>query len=451
MGKYWVWFLAASAVCSPLAAEERVPSLCSDVAPRADEKPFTPFTGRVVGNRVRMRGQPDLEGYIVQELHGGDCLVVLGEQDGYYAVLPPKETKAYVFRTFVLDNVVEGSHVNVRLSPDLDAPIVAQLNTGDQVHGAICAGNSKWLEIEPPEGVAFFVAKEYIEHVGDASYLARHEQRVGEVGHLLNAACLVAQSELRKSFEEIDLDKIQSSFRRVIADYPEFAAEGERARRVLEMAQEVYLQKKVAYLEGQAQRSAESWDTKSRKLGAELEAYHHRLSQLQALIAEGGSEGELFAVAGESEEPAVELYQDGKDLQLARLDEPQEVVVVEVVERRPQSRTMALTDKMQQWIAVEESLYHLWAINHGDRPQRDFYAEEMAGAETVTGIVERYSRPVKNRPGDYILRLDSMPVAYLYSTKIDLEERVGQQVTLRVTRRPNNNFAFPAFFVHSVE
>jgi hypothetical protein len=452
MIKSKVWLLAAFAVCSSLAAEEKVLSAAREATAVA-ERPFVAFTGKVVGNRVRLRGEPALEGHIVQELRAGDCLVVVGENEGYYAVRPPKGTKAFVFRTFVLDNIVEGSHVNVRLQPDLDSPIIGQLNTGDRVEGAICPGNGKWLEIEPPAGVAFYIAKEYIEHVGDANYLARHEQRTNEVNHLLNSAYLTAQAELRKSFEEIDLAKVRSAFDRVTSEYTEFREEGERARKVLEMAQEVYLQKKVAFLEAKAQQSAESWDNKSRKLGAEIEAYQKRLDQLQALIAENTSGQPFIAVVESDGVPSVyEEYQDGKDLQLAYVREPESEMTVEVIECFPRAKQLAQpSDKMRQWVAVEESLYHLWAMNQREGSLRDFYADEELRSESVTGIVERYTRPVKNRPGDYILRIDSMPIAYLYSTKIDLEEMIGHQVTLRVTRRPNNNFAFPAFFVHSVE
>jgi len=42
-------------------------------------------------------------------------------------------------------------------------------------------------------------------------------------------------------------------------------------------------------------------------------------------------------------------------------------------------------------------------------------------------------------------------VAYLYSTQVNLEDFVGKRVTLLVSPRPNNNFAFPAYYVFEVE
>ncbi|MCB1112322.1 MAG: hypothetical protein KDK72_06685, partial [Chlamydiia bacterium] len=125
-------------------------------------KPFTAFTGKITRNKVRLRLQPNLDGHILRELKKGDMLVVIGEQDDYYAVQPTQDQKAYIFRTFVLDNTVEGNHVNVRLEPDVDAPIVAQLNTGDRVDGKVSPQNSKWLEITPPSSARYYISKEYV-------------------------------------------------------------------------------------------------------------------------------------------------------------------------------------------------------------------------------------------------------------------------------------------------
>jgi hypothetical protein len=56
---------------------------------------------------------------------------------------------------------------------------------------------------------------------------------------------------------------------------------------------------------------------------------------------------------------------------------------------------------------------------------------------------------MKNKPGDYMLvsQATHAPIAYLYSTKVDLQHNVGQQVTIYGIKRPNYNFAFPAYFV----
>ena len=71
----------------------------------------------------------------------------------------------------------------------------------------------------------------------------------------------------------------------------------------------------------------------------------------------------------------------------------------------------------------------------------------------LKGILEPYHRNVKNRPGDYVLINPStkLPIAYLYSTKVNLQRKVGQAITVQGLARPHNNFAFPAYFILSVE
>ena len=106
---------------------------------------------------------------------------------------------------------------------------------------------------------------------------------------------------------------------------------------------------------------------------------------------------------------------------------------------------------MQLWDTVEESLYLSWSAFHTGKKLEDFYAEQLANASVLTGTVENYSHPVKNKPGDYILRGDDSPAAYLYSTRVDLSAYIGKTVTVLVAPRPNNHFAFPAYYVLSVE
>ncbi|MGK3946699.1 hypothetical protein ABK046_51100, partial [Streptomyces caeruleatus] len=80
----------------------------------------------------------------LRELNKDDLLVIVSEKDDFYGIQVPQDIKAFVYRTFVLDNVVEGNHVNIRLEPTLEAPVIAQLNSGERVDGVISPLNSKW-------------------------------------------------------------------------------------------------------------------------------------------------------------------------------------------------------------------------------------------------------------------------------------------------------------------
>jgi hypothetical protein len=437
--------VAITLLSAPLFADGSHEEELVKAAPTLTEEEgrFQPFTGKVKGARVRMRTQPDLEGHIVRELNKDDLLVVVGEAHDYFAVQPPKDMKAYVYRTYVLDGEVQGSHVNVRLSPDVEAPIIGQLNTGDKIEGRVVESNNRWLEVEPPAGACFFIAKDFLHQAGGPEMIATHDRRLKEVGHLLNSAYLTSQAELRKPFQEIDMEKVRSNFERVVADYSEFEEFAAKAEKVLNLAQELYLQKKIAFLESHADDSALAWDARSAALTADLEEYQRRLKGFEEEL-----QSDILAVATsaveviESSELSFEL--DEADILMAAVPE------LGLSEPKLLQPAADITDKMALWLPVEESLYHLWAMDNGERSMREFYANQQVEAEMLEGIVEAYGRPVQNRPGDFMLRVNNRPVAFLYSTQVNLEDLVGEKVKVRAVKRPSNNFAFPAYYVMDI-
>src|ERR1700722_15929884 len=117
--------------------------ILKEIAP-IPQPSFEAFAGAITGTKVRMRTQPTLDAHVVRETVDGEMFAVIGETCGYYAITPPKGTKGYVFRTFILDGMVEGERVNVRLYPDIDAPVIGQLNHGDFVTSVISDTNNKW-------------------------------------------------------------------------------------------------------------------------------------------------------------------------------------------------------------------------------------------------------------------------------------------------------------------
>ena len=94
------------------------------------------------------------------------------------------------------------------------------------------------------------------------------------------------------------------------------------------------------------------------------------------------------------------------------------------------------------------------ALRSGKIENKDsFYAEELKNAQEISGQLVPYDRPVKNRPGDFMLvdAKTKVPVAYLYSNRQDLNQFAGQPVHLMVTPRPNHHFALPAYFVLEIK
>jgi hypothetical protein len=345
------------------------------------ERPFSPFTGKLKRNKVRLRASADLEGRVIKELNRTDLLVVVGEKGDFYAVEPPAGSKAYVFRSFVLDGIVEGNRVNVRLEPSLDAPVIGHLNSGDQIKGVLSALNNKWYEIAPPAGTRFYVAKEYIDTVGGPEVKAQLDKKRMTAEQLLDAATLLTQAEMKKSYREMDVERINHNYQTVMNEFHEFPDLCDKAKQGFNMLQEEYTARKIAYLEE---------------------------------VAEG------------------KISEETKSGSFADL-------------------AMNPTDRMKMWAPVEEALYLSWSSRNEDRSIDEFYDEQRQSGMILTGIVEPYSSMVKHKPGDYVLKDKDLPKAYLYSTQINLQEFVGKKVSILVVPRSNNNFAFPAYFVLSVE
>ena len=169
----------------------------------------------------------------------------MGEDDDFYAIRAPADVKGYVFRTYVLDNVIEGNRVNIRLEPNLEAPIIGQLNAGDKVNGQISASNNKWLEIAPPESSRFFIAKEFVEKIGDANLKVVLDKKREDGNRLLNSTLALSQNELNKPWNEINLNEINENLNKLVKDYADFPEIQSKAKELQNTVQESAFQKKL--------------------------------------------------------------------------------------------------------------------------------------------------------------------------------------------------------------
>lgn len=344
---------------------------------------YNNFTGKIVKGKVRMRGSPNLDSPIIREMSKGELIIVVGEVEDFYAVKPPQDVKGYIFRTFVLDNKVEGNRVNVRLAPNTEAPIIAQMNSGDTAEGTISSLNNKWLEVSPPDTTRFYIAKEFIEKVGDEYHMAKMAKRKDEVNRLLQTTYAISQQELQKPFPEIKIEPLTSNYEMMSKEYFDFPEQAARAKELLEELRENYLHKKISYLEGLAA---------NRQLNVPPPVSQQALK---------------------TPEPSFRIH---------------------------------------LWAPIELAHYETWKHSH-EGTLEDFYREELKNAHLITGIVSPYSRSIKNKPGDYVLinKATNLPIAFLYSTKVNLNDHVGKEITVEGIPRPNNHFAYPAFFVHSIQ
>ncbi len=405
--KFFVPFVSLCFV-APCALTAKTPPPAAAVQKEIKNHPFVPFSGKIMAEKVRLRLQPNLEGHIIRELNRGEILAIMADENGYYGIAPPKDCKAFVYRTFILDNTVEADHVNVRLQPDLESPVVAQYNSGDRVDVLKNQTHSKWFTIDVPKGVYFWVAKEYIENIGSVDYVERFEERTGEAKQLLATAHLLSQTEFRKPFEEMDISRITNNYQRVIKEYPELENIKAEAKESLQELQKQYCDKKIAFLESKSETSL-----------PESKSVHAKLSS-KNVTAQDLSE-DTFSFSSDEEISAVALPKP-KDL----------------------------TDKMRVWEPLEYGLFQSWNSNHPEKNLTEFYSEELLNSKQIKGIVEPFTSVLKNKPGDFFLTQNGQTVAYLYSTHVNLQEKVGKEIVLKIVERDNHGFAFPAYYVLEV-
>ncbi len=404
---------------APQIQETPPPPPAKPPKPPISSKPFAAFTGRTLKNKVRIRLQPSLDAPILREINKGDLFIVVGETDDFYALQAPSDVKGYVFRTYILDNVVEGNRVNVRLEPNLEAPIITQLNAGDKIEGQISALNSKWLEIAPPSSTRFFIAKEYVEKLGNAELKAKLDQKRASATALLNSTFTASQSELSKPWNEIHLDSITENLNKIIKDTNDFPDIQSKAKELLTMVQESYFQKKIVYLEALS-KNTDLINAHNKELSSKLALQEQQINQLEQ-----------------------------KNRDLPGMTNSNTIVTSD----NNQAQNSNSIDKMETWLPIENHLYESWAESHENQPIAAFYDNQLENATVLKGVIQAYDRAVRNKPGDFVLLnpITQIPDAYLYSTKVNLQDYIGKQVTVKAYTRDNNNFAYPAYFVLSIE
>jgi hypothetical protein len=393
--------IAASLAFSSLAVTQPALKKSDAAQPAKKTESFKCFTGKITANKVRIRAKPDIESRIIHQVNKNDLLLVVGESGDFWAIQPPQGTKAYVFRSYVLDDVIEANRVNVRLEPHIDAPIIAQLQAGDRVQSQICAMNHKWLEIAPPANACFYVSKEYVDKAGGPEYLSAVEKRKKEAADLLNSAFILSEVECKKSYDQMSIQDAVEKFQAVIHSYIDFPEAVQAAKEGLTALRDAFLQKKITYLEAKTELSE---------------------SVKEELLAKHQTEKcDLFDTSLHSTKSKPDHFKNDQ------------------------------AGRLHFWDTIEESLYLSWAAFHTSKKMDEFYQEQLANATVISGKIQSYEHPVRNRPGDFILMGDNTPVAFIYSTHVNLEQFIGKNITMLASPRPNNHFAFPAYFVLSVE
>lgn len=373
---------------------------------------FTPFTGEIKGNRVRLRVAPHTDSSVIRELSKGDLVAVIGEKKDYYVVSVMDGMKGYVFRTFILDNTIEGEQVNVRSEPSTSAPILSRLSRGTQVSLTQNQTPGKWLEIELPSQCVLYVAKNFVTNKGPVEIYKQQEQQKKLALNLLEQAQDFAKVELQKDIDEIDLEAIYKKINLLQdEEFKHVPNLTQRIHKTLEEVQDAYLTKSMEH---------------AQKAPAPSKPVAQETTSSQTTITK----------AHEATAPKT---------------------MGSLLSRHIRKQIAVKTSpSLKGRETLENSLFKIWVSMQpqgktGNLTLDDFYKDEQKKQLVLTGEIEPYAHVVKNNPGDFLLKNGEATVAFLYSTKIDLSQWVGKKISITCLPRPNNCFAFPAYYVTHIK
>jgi uncharacterized protein YgiM (DUF1202 family) len=136
------------------------------------------FTGRVTGDKVRVRSGPGTTWYAVTELNTGDRVRVVGTIGDWYKIAPLAGTFSVISKndarladdgrtaTVTTENawLRSGGEMYDRRSISEFSVPQAKLARGKQLR-VIEAGND-FYKVTPPEGVIYYIAAQYVERAG---------------------------------------------------------------------------------------------------------------------------------------------------------------------------------------------------------------------------------------------------------------------------------------------
>lgn len=168
----WPFLALAPWMAVAAVAQEPVQAGAEKVA---FEKRIYPFEGEITAERLNVRMFPrgDGQSIISSVLSAGEKVVVVGEKEDYYQILPPRGASVWVIGRNVRrdgeSGVVTADDVPVRLDSRINADAVAVLKEGEAVK--IVGENMGWYRISSPPAVPYFVGKKFV-RVGRPSEVA---------------------------------------------------------------------------------------------------------------------------------------------------------------------------------------------------------------------------------------------------------------------------------------
>ncbi len=349
------------------------------------------FTGKVQVHCAPLRASPQSEAIAVMEVERATLLQITGKEGDFYQVLPPDGLKAYIASRYVNNQSVVGQHVNIRSRPNTESAILGQLNTGDAIKATPLMKAPDWMELPFPADRKLYIRADLTKRVAGDETFEQLQQLRGDILKALTEAQTL-NAEAQRQLVGDDLTQI--SWTQVRASYEKAHVLASRSEAFSELAQSADQQLQKAFLKYQASFSQ----------------------------AEQAKKAHLEPSQKPTEQPSGEVDAN------------------------------RLLTKPNAWAKVEQLRLEEWLHAHPEKTHEHYALDQQGQSLILEGTPVVFARlDLRQKPGDYILMRRDLPVAYLYSARIDLEQSKEKNHKFQVVKRDDLGFALPAYCVISIQ
>lgn len=117
----------------------------------------------VVGDNVNMRASRKVNAEVVGQANFGDQLQARSFEDEWVEIVPPEGVVFYIHRDFIKEGRVSARTLRVRAGPSINYSIVGELKRGDAV--SVEGEFGEFLKIAPPVSCSLWINASFVEKI----------------------------------------------------------------------------------------------------------------------------------------------------------------------------------------------------------------------------------------------------------------------------------------------
>jgi uncharacterized protein YgiM (DUF1202 family) len=187
-----------------------------------------PFIGRIqVSNSLNVRAAAKMDAQVLGKIKGGEKVVVLGEEEGFYELQYPKQLQTWIASWLLLEkgkakkDVIARDQVNVRSGPGMHYPVVARIVQNSEVQ-VLEVNKDNWARIGAPTEATAWVSKKFVVEEESLVAYQEREQREEHAGQLYKHAVGSFKQHLQtRSMTEDEYQSLKAKFDTVISGSPD--------------------------------------------------------------------------------------------------------------------------------------------------------------------------------------------------------------------------------------